>query len=112
MIVPHCADALPDGRPDWNIITVEVICPNCTYDLRSLTSPKCPECGRTFDWRDVLQNSVGRRSGLFEYCRRQRPLRSWLTTVWRSLWPRRFWGSVPADDRLHRLPLWTMLLLS
>lgn len=28
-------------------------CPECDYDLRGLTEPRCPECGKAFSARDV-----------------------------------------------------------
>lgn len=28
-------------------------CPNCDYDVRGLTEPRCPECGKTFSTREV-----------------------------------------------------------
>lgn len=29
----------------------EYFCPECGYDLRSLSEPRCPECGFRFDWQ-------------------------------------------------------------
>lgn len=29
----------------------EYFCPQCKYDLRSVSEPRCPECGFRFDWR-------------------------------------------------------------
>ena len=31
----------------------EYHCPECDYDLRGLTEPRCPECGRAFSTREV-----------------------------------------------------------
>ncbi len=28
-------------------------CPNCDYDVRGLTQPRCPECGKPFSTREV-----------------------------------------------------------
>ena len=30
-------------------------CPECDYDLRGLTEPRCPECGKAFSSREVAE---------------------------------------------------------
>ena len=59
---------------------IELICPNCGYDLRGIASTLCPECGQPFD-RDTLAKSqipwvyrseIGRR-------------KAYLRTAWLSL---------------------------
>jgi len=37
--------------------TAELICPECGYDLRQLSSDRCPECGQPID-RSVLGESI------------------------------------------------------
>src|SRR5438874_13752383 len=29
--------------------SIDLICPECGYDLRGIQSPRCPECGAVFD---------------------------------------------------------------
>ena len=29
-------------------------CPQCAYDLRGLTEPRCPECGRAFTFHEII----------------------------------------------------------
>lgn len=31
------------------IFSEDVPCPHCSYNLRGLVEPRCPECGRVFD---------------------------------------------------------------
>src|SRR5690242_19490405 len=40
-------------------------CLGCDYPLRGLTEPRCPECGRAFDPRDITSVNVGRPLGAF-----------------------------------------------
>ncbi len=32
-----------------SVMTIPIFCRFCHYDLRSVLSESCPECGRTFD---------------------------------------------------------------
>lgn len=41
--------------PDEGGLNEDVPCPQCGYNLRGLTIPRCPECGFVFTWADVPQ---------------------------------------------------------
>lgn len=101
---------LKDGKPDWSGIGFEVLCSRCGYELRMLEEPRCPECGLEFSWPEVLQRTANRSPWLFEHQWRKRPVRSWLQTVRRSLWPRQFWSQVSIHDVIAPGPLWFLLL--
>jgi len=36
-------------------VSQDVPCPQCEYNLRGLTIPRCPECGFRFDWTTLPQ---------------------------------------------------------
>lgn len=57
MAEPH-STAGPSLYP---IPAIGLQCPTCGYSLTGLTVPRCPECGRTFDVREVFQLAVGSR---------------------------------------------------
>ncbi|HKQ48535.1 MAG TPA: hypothetical protein VJZ71_10730 [Phycisphaerae bacterium] len=102
----------PDGTPVWDAISFDVLCSRCGYNLRTLTRPKCTECGLDFDWRAVLDNATRRSEFLFEHHWLRRPLRSWGATVWQSLWPRRFWANVSLHEDIKLIPLFASIVLS
>ena len=106
------ARLLRDGQPDWAAVTHDVYCSRCGYNLRMLTRPLCPECGLEFEWRALFERQIGRSRFLFEHNWRERPFRSWVATVWRSLRPRAFWNHLSLHDRMHLAPLWLMLGLA
>jgi hypothetical protein len=83
--------ALVDAPPDWSTHPTDVPCPLCGYNLRGLTKPRCPECGHTFSWRALLDESSWRHPYLFEH-RPRRPTRSFLRAFFASTLPRRFFG--------------------
>lgn len=97
----------PPGTPD----TAEPLpCPLCDYDLRGLTEPRCPECGYTFEWRQMLDPALRRHEFLFEHHPR-RSLWSFRRTLVGGLRPRRFWGSLfPSQpSKPRRLVLYWLL---
>jgi len=102
----------PDGRPDWEAIDFEVMCSRCGYNLRMLPKPRCPECGLTFDWPDVLDEAAWRSDFLFEHHWRTRPVRSYFKTIWKSLRPFRFWRQVSIHERVKPKPLWFCIFTS
>jgi hypothetical protein len=102
----------PAGVPRWDAVSFDVACSRCGYNLRMLAEPRCPECGLTFEWREVLNSLAAQGPFLFEHNWRRRPLRSWLTTVGRGFFPRSFWQQVSIHERVRAGPLWVMLLLS
>src|SRR5258706_7788096 len=61
-IIILCADE--DG-PDWEQIEHTVACPLCDYNLRGLNSPRCPECGFVFKWREGLDPTRPKDQYLF-----------------------------------------------
>jgi hypothetical protein len=94
-----------DGSPDWDAITFDVLCSWCGYNLRTLTRPKCTECGLDFDWRRVLDGAAFQNPFLIEHNWRRRPFRSWWLTVWRSLWPNSFWERISLHENVRPGPL-------
>ncbi len=103
---------LPNGQPDWEAITFEVLCSRCGYNLKTLTRPRCPECGLDFDWTIVLDKAAWRSDFLFEHNWRNRPIQSWWRTVHQSFRPYRFWKQVSIHERIVPAPLWAMLGIS
>ncbi|MBN1491552.1 MAG: hypothetical protein JXA69_16690 [Phycisphaerae bacterium] len=45
-------------------VPYDVRCPQCRYNLRGLTVPRCPECGLTFAWDDLERFRVPPESSL------------------------------------------------
>ncbi len=91
-------DALPpdkpavDAIPDWSRLPEMLPCPACGYNLRMLTASRCPECGVTVKWPNVLAAVQQRNeSQLFEHQWRRRPIRSFLSTTWSLVRPWSFW---------------------
>jgi len=101
---------LRDGRPDWDAIEFDVLCARCDYNLRTLTAPRCPECGLTFDWFVALDRAQRKSAFLFEHAWRRRPVRAWLQTVAVGLLPWRFWRRVSIHDPVEVRPLYFMLI--
>ena len=101
---------LPGGEPNWPAITFDIHCPRCGYNLRTLTHPRCPECGLDIDWRAALEHALAQTELLFEHAWRRQPIRSWLKTVWWSLRPSSFWARVSIHDRVRAGPLIAYLL--
>ena len=97
---------LDGDQPKWDAVDFELPCSRCGYDLRMLTLPRCPECGLQFAWRDIFEARRRRRHEfLFEYCWRDRPIRSWLLTAFRGLRPRRFWERTSIHEHVRKGPL-------
>ncbi|MBI5763992.1 MAG: hypothetical protein HZA51_10755 [Planctomycetes bacterium] len=92
---------LPDGSPDWSAIQHDVLCARCDYNLRTLSTPRCPECGLTFEWAEVLDRAERHDEFLFEHAWRRRPFRAWMKTAWKCLWPTSFWRHVSIHERVH-----------
>lgn len=73
----------------------DATCPLCGYDLRGQrdqAEPRCPECGRRFEWAD-FDPEQRRHPYLFEH-HPERPIWSYFRTLIGGLRPRRFWASV------------------
>ncbi len=107
-IMPDATDQgilLPDGTPNWSAIEFDLLCSRCDYNLRTLTLPRCPECGLTFDWVEAIESTRRHSVILFEHAWRVRPIRSWLATTWACLWPTSFWQRVSIHERVRVSPL-------
>jgi hypothetical protein len=96
--------------PDWDAIDMQVVCPLCTYNLRGLIEPRCPECGYPFAWPDLLDPARRPHPYLFEHHPR-RNAQSFLRTYFTALLPRRFWRSVQPIHtlRIRRLLIYWVL---
>jgi hypothetical protein len=99
------------GAPQWNASPDDDVgCPLCSYNLRGLVTPHCPECGYTFTWPGLLES---RRSGhpyLFEH-HPERNVFSFVRTLAGGLFPRRFWRKLTPLHviRPRRLALYWVL---
>jgi rubredoxin len=90
------------GAPDWERIDEDIRCPLCEYDLRMLTTPRCPECGYRFAWAELLDPARRMHPYLFEH-HPEANLRSFRRTLLNGLRPRRFWKSLhPAQPSSAR----------
>src|SRR4051812_30024329 len=85
----------PPDTPDWGALLDDVPCPLCTYNLRGLTDPRCPECGYTFSWPALFEARRTVHPYLFEH-HPKRNVRAFLRTSLATLLPRRFWRSLSA----------------
>jgi len=103
-------EAPQQAAPDWSQIDAEICCPRCGYNLRMLERPRCPECGLSYDWADILEEARWQSDFLFEHQWRKRPLRSYLATILLSLRPTRFWTRVSLHTRPHPRPIWLVFL--
>jgi ribosomal protein L37E len=88
----------------------ELTCGQCGYHLYGIADSRCPECGTAVDWNEALLRYRRREKPLFEYCWRDRPVRSFFHTWRLALWPRRFWRSIDVHDPPQILPLLAWLL--
>jgi hypothetical protein len=66
-------------------------CPLCGYDLRGLTSPRCPECGHEYDI-EAIRSAKHHGIGWLVETERQHPFRAAVRTSFRSLLPLSFVG--------------------
>jgi hypothetical protein len=99
--------------PNWDALTVEVRCPRCGYDLRMLPQARCPECGLEFRWAKLIAEAQQPRTfSYFEYRWRDRPVRSFLATIWRALLPWRLWGALRTALAPRTGPLLALLALA
>lgn len=65
---------------------LERYCPECSYCLRGLVEPRCPECGSPFEWDHTPESpSV---PGIAFFCRKRRPsVSGFLAASVCGLWP-------------------------
>ncbi len=103
MTDPATAQAAP---PDWSSVDHDVPCPLCEYNLRGLVEPRCPECGYTFDWPEVLD--VQRRPHAFLYEHHpERPWWAFARTLLGTCRPTPFWQSLHPTQPTSRRRLLT-----
>src|SRR3954468_9334459 len=89
----------PAGEPpDWDALSRDVVCPLCEYNLRGLVEPRCPECGHTFDWQDILNAGLHIHPYLFEHHPRHN-VRSFFRTLLGSALPQQFWHTLKTTHR-------------
>jgi hypothetical protein len=103
------------SSPPWETITEEIACPLCAYNLRGLTTPRCPECGFAFEWPQLLHRNEFIHPFLFEH-HPERNVWSFRKTIFAGLRPFKFWRSVspahePVYTRLMQYWLLTIALL-
>jgi hypothetical protein len=99
--------------PKWEAIQEETCCPLCDYNLRGLIEPRCPECGYSFAWPDLLDPSRRLHPYLFEH-HPERRLWSFRRTLAAGLRPRRFWKALhPAQPSYPRrlILYWALAVL-
>jgi hypothetical protein len=97
----------PLASPD---ATGDVPCPMCDYNLRGLTDPRCPECGYTFEWPDLLDPTRRKHKYLFEH-HPERNVWSFMRTAVGGLLPWRFWRSLRPEQpsNLRRLIVYWLI---
>jgi len=91
--------------PDWSKISEQIRCPLCEYDLRGLQEPRCPECGYSFHWEEILDRTRRRHKYLFEH-HPEKSIRSFLATLVGGLFPWSFWRSLHPTQRPDLRRLW------
>lgn len=108
-VCPACALTF-----DWAeaVPLEELLCEECGYHLCGLRETRCPECGEQFTWEEVLAARVRRKRPMFEYHWRDRPVSSFVTSMFLALRPRRLWQQVDIHDRPPVLGLVGLALLS
>lgn len=93
-------------------------CPRCDYELDGVIAAftdqcplqgTCSECGMEFDWANLLRADRRQLPWLFEHARGL--VRGFAGTLWRSLFPGRFWNAVQMwhMPRLGRLWLYVVM---
>ena len=81
------------SAPDWAAIDETIRCPLCTYNLRGLSQPRCPECGYRFEWVEVLDPTKRLHPYLFEH-HPERNVDAYFRTLVNGFRPRAFWTSL------------------
>ncbi len=120
--------SLPAGLPDDWLLDRDLPCPSCQYNLRMLSTPRCPECGTVFRWQAILHVACPRcdeplgavDKGTCPRCRLRlnwglllreavpmdgrlyefsgRPVFAGIRTSLSLLLPRRFWRRLPLES--------------
>ena len=76
---------LPTGLPDDWLFDRDLPCPKCRYNLRMLSTPRCPECGTVFRWQTLLHIACPRCGESLEMVNDQRCPRCDLDLDWQAL---------------------------
>ena len=79
--------------PANDLVARDVQCPMCGYNLRGLIEPRCPECGFTFLWVELMDPARWVHAYVFEH-HPHRNVWSFFKTLIGGLWPGRFWDSL------------------
>lgn len=110
--IPNDSASGLSAVPDWTVISEEIHCPLCEYNLRGLVNPRCPECGFCFDWDELLIIEKRVHPYLFEH-HPEGSAWSLVMTILGGMRPWRFWRSLhPAQScRPKRLAIYAILLL-
>jgi hypothetical protein len=87
----------PSGEASAAPDALDVLCTMCEYDLRGLTEARCPECGFTFDWPDLIDPTRRKHKYLFEHHPDHNGW-SFIRTAIGGLLPRRFWRSLRPEQ--------------
>ncbi len=102
--------------PNWSELDIELSCPRCSYNLKMLTLPRCPECGFQFQWDELIRakKEFYKRPPIFEYHWRDHPIRSFALTIWMCLQPWRLWRWLPlsAVPSIRVLPILITLVIA
>jgi len=83
----------PTDAPANDLVERDVNCPMCGYNLRGLIEPRCPECGFTFLWVELLDPSRWVHPYVFEH-HPEHNVWSFFRTLIGGLRPGRFWDSL------------------
>jgi len=99
---------------DWSkaVPIEQLICRRCGYHLYGLTETRCPECGESFTWNQVLDDYHRRQKPLFEYRWREEPIRSLVRTWLLTLRPGKLWRQIDIHDRPRVGPLLVILVVA
>jgi hypothetical protein len=97
-------------KPDWPNIKDEILCPLCDYNVRGLDKPRCPECGYSFEWNDLLDPTRRRHPYSFEH-HPHRNFWSFRKTLVGGLRPAVFWKKLhpTQPSRVGRLLIYYFL---
>jgi hypothetical protein len=93
------AGAAPSAAPP-PITRDDLLCPLCEYPLRGLVDPRCPECGHTFDWAELLDRESNRHPFLFE-SQPKRNVGSFFRTLVAGFRPKRFFTVLKPSQTIN-----------
>jgi hypothetical protein len=84
--VEHVAASTPaSATPELWALPVGAVCPECTYDLRGSTSPRCSECGFELQILRTKESQIP-----WSHRRERGRFRAYWQTVWMVVrWPKR-----------------------